>query len=820
MHAAVAVLAAALLQLAWQDAAAWWLPLFGSISTGSSGGAESSENTDSQSADNSASTEDESDGDEDYEPGHEPVALRSVGITQRRMRVLVRGRELFLAARRELLSSIEKQWDERVRRAAVGEDPGPEPEPLDEQLLWEQAVVEAQSLTITPLEEELYWQLAPGLMTEEALIDVAQATGRRVSRKVLLAAVCRHPLIIALRGYLSRRTGRNGPKPARKLVSCAFLLMAFGRGRPCVVAAAEDFRGDPLLAWAFGYPDDDIGPAPTPLGGGFWDAHKVMLRKAKESIPNGIQVEAWLELAAQKGLDENGNEVPLYPRAGETLIVDYSFVEADVEQGPTKERDPVLNRIINGAGRAMVRFLTYASDGRFRRKNRGYKGGVLLCPDTLAAPKFDVQFGAVDEPKDMLRMLEELFDAAPSFPPVWRVLGDRLFQGNTVVMKTLLWRMGIIPKFSARADDPDGKSKGIEWPELEKSWRRGVEKPAWLAWRGVPHCTTCKLPMRLDGWADKFWSQKARLESMRKRAAGQLGPTEKSYARVEWVDREAQRARLRFICDGCGCRAHVRPDDDPRVFSPMPWVGPEPNSLKGESEAVALGRALLMRRNAIESWLAALQRLGLAGKGMERPAWARDHDMKWLLELGAAFLTLRKLVLVNGSYEFALGQAQALGLLKPLTRRSPGLVVDADALERAELAWENQVGPPRMPRTWSDVHGAAVFDVLYGPPEEEHLDDPLDADVRGDVEHNDAVAAGLRSVLGSISDSGRLRGAAARLLGHGGTSAEAVSMADGDDSVVGRARRCRRVRRVPLPKEPRSLSELMGDDIDLPLPEC
>jgi hypothetical protein len=90
------------------------------------------------------------------------------------------------------------------------------------------------------------------------------------------------------------------------------------------------------------------------------------------------------------------------------------------------------------------------------------------------------------------------------------------------------------------------------------------------------------------------------------------------------------------------------------------------------------------------------------------PAWPRDHDMKWLLELGAAFLTLRKLVLVNGSYEFAPGQAKGLGLMKPITRQSPGVAVDVDALKLAESAWERQVGPPRMPRTWCDMHGAIV----------------------------------------------------------------------------------------------------------------
>ena len=206
---------------------------------------------------------------------------------------------------------------------------------------------------------------------------------------------------------------------------------------------------------------------------------------------------------------------------------------------------------------------------------------------------------------------------------------------------------------------------------------------------------------------------------------------------------------------------------------------------------------------------------------MERPAWARDHDMKWLLELGAAFLTLRKLVLVNGAYEFALGQARGLGLLKPLTRRAPGLTVDADALERAEAAWEPQVGPPRMPHSWSAVHGDVVYEVPYGDPDEEDWDDPLDAGVRGDVEHNDAVAAGLRSVLGAHdAGGGRCGSAVARLRDPLGGSSSGDDGTDGASAVVGHARLTRRVRRAELPDRPRTLTELLGDEIELPLPEC
>jgi hypothetical protein len=80
---------------------------------------------------------------------------------------------------------------------------------------------------------------------------------------------------------------------------------------------------------------------------------------------------------------------------------------------------------------------------------------------------------------------------------------------------------------------------------------------------------------------------------------------------------------------------------------------------------------------------AALHRLGLAGKGLDRPTWADDHEMELLLLTGLLFLTARRLVFENGLYGYALQEARDLGLLEPLTLAQPASPVSSDRLHQA-----------------------------------------------------------------------------------------------------------------------------------------
>jgi hypothetical protein len=108
--------------------------------------------------------------------------------------------------------------------------------------------------------------------------------------------------------------------------------------------------------------------------------------------------------------------------------------------------------------------------------------------------------------------------------------------------------------------------------------------------------------------------------------------------------------------------------------------------------------------------------------------------------------------------------------------------------------------------------------VPYGEPQEADWDDPLDAGVRGHIEHNDAVAAGLQSV----SASGTGRGRFGRDVTHRWDRL-ARSGDDGDVAGDPGCRSCTEEAACP-PRaaigRPRTLEELGGDVTDLPLPDC
>jgi hypothetical protein len=62
---------------------------------------------------------------------------------------------------------------------------------------------------------------------------------------------------------------------------------------------------------------------------------------------------------------------------------------------------------------------------------------------------------------------------------------------------------------------------------------------------------------------------------------------------------------------------------------------------------------------------------GLGGETQERPRWAGDDQMEWLLWLGSMSLTARRVVHDNGLYESVLAEATTLGLLTQATAERP-----------------------------------------------------------------------------------------------------------------------------------------------------
>jgi hypothetical protein len=118
-----------------------------------------------------------------------------------------------------------------------------------------------------------------------------------------------------------------------------------------------------------------------------------------------------------------------------------------------------------------------------------------------------------------------------------------------------------------------------------------------------------------------------------------------------------------------------------------------------------LRRVLLRQRNVVESFYAWMQEHGKQGKGVERPAWANDTEVHWLLALTAIFYTAKSLVFENGAYDRALEEAQDLQLMENVGRANPSPGPDAQELAEATQQRNRVVGLPVPPASWVAASG-------------------------------------------------------------------------------------------------------------------
>ena len=122
--------------------------------------------------------------------------------------------------------------------------------------------------------------------------------------------------------------------------------------------------------------------------------------------------------------------------------------------------------------------------------------------------------------------------------------------------------------------------------------------------------------MKLKDW-DGFMDADARLH-----AGIPRGQEVRPNARLRWVCRNSKPSRRSGagICKG----VETKPHDDARVYTFLPRGGSHRHA--------ALRTALLLRRNGVESINASMKNLGVGGKDQQRPGWAGDLEMDWLLD--------------------------------------------------------------------------------------------------------------------------------------------------------------------------------------------
>ncbi|MGH2878027.1 MAG: hypothetical protein ACRDK4_00235 [Solirubrobacteraceae bacterium] len=464
--------------------------------------------------------------------------------------------------------------------------------------------------------------------------------------------------------------------------------MAFRRGRPEVWYTEKLFNGShALLHWAYRIP---MHNEKAPARNDFYTAvHTVLAPENRDPrVLEHLQVETFKQWAQQtRGVDRQGRPRLRHPMAARALICDGSFAQGQALQTPITKGEPGDEdehrqiRIRHRRDRDGIEFVTYGADGKFTRSVVGYKLVALVCPIGGRAVITTLAPSKMSESDSVLYLLERLFELWPECPTEYLV-GDGLFGHSLDFLRELLFRFGIDPVFPWRADYPSD-----------------------IGIKGVPvcHCTGKPRPMRLLQRKGKWWGPSQRL-------AGNL-------PRGKWVPTDDLRVRYEYCCPEAdahgksgGCKNQTTyPWDDPRIYTYLPHTAVRDTHATKYNRR----RVLLAQRNIIESFYSALQRHGMQGRGVERPEWANDVEVNWMLGLGALFLTARRLVFENGLYERAKDEAKTLHLLNASTRENLSHGPTREELDAADEVRVSELGPIAPPESWVRARGNHI-DPLTG----------------------------------------------------------------------------------------------------------
>jgi hypothetical protein len=459
-----------------------------------------------------------------------------------------------------------------------------------------------------------------------------------------VAAVRWLPEIRWLSNFLWRKNNGRGFPGHRHMLIAVLLQMAFGRSRPELSSARDALlAGRPLLNWAHDYPDGCQARST------FFQTFRRLL----ESKPAAVLPHVNLALLKRLAAECDGKGRLRHKEVGKIGIVDATLIEADVAQkSPKSEKH---RELLTGRRREKVRPVVYTGpEGNVRRFTHGYKLLAIICAETMAPMIWALVSASADERKETLLLLDKLFAIWPDCP-LEILVGDGLYDGSIEFAHRLVFDYGIHPCF------PMSAGYAAATPHLKS--------------KGVPVCG-CGEEMKFKD-SDNYYTLERRIK--------------------EGIPRgqQAKRldARLRWVCRNGKCKlVSTRPFDDPRLYT---WL-----HHGGDHERASLRRALLVRRNAVESLFSSLKHLGLGGRAQERPRWACDIGMDWLLSLGLVFQTARRLVHENGLYQRAFDEAQGLGLLRQPSEQQPAPGPNELQLARARQSRAGALEPSQAPVTW------------------------------------------------------------------------------------------------------------------------
>lgn len=554
--------------------------------------------------------------------------------------------------------------------------------------------------------------------------------------EVLVHALLRQPHFRFISKLLSRKPSEargNKSKGARQLPVATFLWMALACETANCKAVLNSFAGHSKRAWAVHYPAE--GPKYKSL----LKTMSACLKRNDPEVVKHLMVENARKLAAQT--DPSGKLI--VPDAMRYLATDGLLVKAPVAQhnGVNDEHKALLR----GPERKNVGFIIYRSTRSFEQDPHaggGDDGPHRGSPDADAAAPVvssgvmkvchgykvvalhsirlnvpviaDVFPADQDERKAVLLLLKELFKLWPD-ADVHALVGDSLYDSE-MFCNELVFNWGIQPVFT----------KG-RVHRKENDWTANSQDKERIGVNGVP---CCKHGLMRFAKKQDYWDADKRRENGLDR--GLPAPT--------------KNFRIRWKCTAgiCG-EESTYPKHNARLYTLYPHLSLDAlqemedaefeRQLSEHAQACADAKAagtapppepkrptptqthgdyatdrLILRAygNTIESLWSQLTGGYQGNHSTLKAAWAGDHEMRWLLLLGLARVTGKRLVILDDDYESARSEAETLDLLRIPTADNPQCGPTAQQLEAALNA--RPLPAPEAPPTWPAHRTGGVFD--------------------------------------------------------------------------------------------------------------
>jgi hypothetical protein len=458
-------------------------------------------------------------------------------------------------------------------------------------------------------------QLSPALGAAIAKLKPTSHSPLRsmIVPEIELAAARRLPTMVWLTEELVRCPGRG--RPADKRFALAVLEhMATLSDRPEVQSASRTLRNSPLAMLALDHPD-----APTR------SCLYEQIKKLCARYPTELTLHANVEMIRQlaERVDRSGR--PLHPKLGSVGIVDGTMIEAHLPQrkpGGPAEREAMLADHWQKVG-----YVIYTnSNGNITASCHGYKL-VAICDLDSTLPLVWLLAPASVSERDACRvLLDVLFELWPNCP-MHTLIGDALYDQEEAFARELVFDWGLHPCF------PRGGRISAALPHA--------------ATDGVPTCAHGLMHReKAEGFPDADWRAKTGTPR------GQTARENK--ARIRW--------RCPIKHPDCAPQT-TYPRDNARLYTYLPRAG--------ESPAAITRRALLYRRNSVESVFSTLKSRGVGGKGNQRLKLVGDPSAEWVLSLAALHLTAARLAHATGGYADSYAAAEQLGYLIDPTADNP-----------------------------------------------------------------------------------------------------------------------------------------------------